>query len=276
MPNLKMIVDNAAGRATLSATPIAAGMSAAAMLNDTKSNVCRGSGTEIEIVLTWEIAERIGGVHLPWCNFSPLATIQVRGYSDMAGTSQVLNTGVILACRAQARKLREPWTPVSAASAYAYGGGAHAFAWFANTDVKRLVITLADPGNLQGYPEVSRIFVGECFSPDKNASYDPGLTPVNSGTLYRTEAGDRRSVRGTKHNRLAINLESMTERDRAFIWEMLVANGVEVPIIISLYPDDPSPERERDHQMYAALVQTAAMRRPNFSAHATSLEWEGM
>lgn len=276
MANLKLIIDNAAARAALSASNVAPGMSAAAMLNDTKSHVCRAVGKEIEIVMTWDAAERIGGVHCPWFNGSPSTTIEVLGYSDKAGTTKVLDTGVRLACPARARTLRAPWTPVSAASAYAHGGGAHAFTWFDNTNVKRLVVRLKDPASLQGYLEVSRVFVGESFSPDENASYDPGLTPVSTGTQFRTDAGDRRAVLGTKHTQLAMELGRMTERDRAQIWSMLVANGLEVPIIISLYPGDPSPERERDHQMYGALVQLPAMRRPNFARHATSLEWESM
>lgn len=276
MPNLIIMNKNVASLASLSAAPIAPGMSAAAMLNDTKSHVCRAVGTAIEIVLTWDVAERIGGVHFPWCNGSPSTTIEVLGYSDKAGASKVLDTGVRLACPARSRELLPPWTPVSGASAYAWGGGAHAFAWFDNTSVKRLVIRLKDPGSLQGYLELSRVFVGESFTPDENASYDPTRTPVSTGTSFYTDAGDRRSVKGTKRWKLSIDLDTMTERDRSFICDMQVANDVDGPSIIDLYPGDPSAERSRDHRMYGALVQTAAMRRPNFKDHGTSLEWESM
>jgi len=275
MPTLKMMVDNAVARSVLSASPVAAGMSAAAMKNDTKSNVCRATGTDIEIVMTWDVAERIGGVQF-LCNGSPSTTIEVLGYSDKAGVTKVLDTGGRPACPARARVLRAPWTPATSPSAYAWGGGARAFTWFDNISVKRLVVRLKDPGSRQGYMEVSHAFVGETFTPDENASYDPGLTPVDRGEEFRTDAGDRRFVPGTKGAKLAFSLDSMTERDRSFIWDMLVANGLGVPIIVSLYPGDSSPERERDHQMYGALVQTPAMRRPNFARHATTLEWESM
>jgi hypothetical protein len=99
---------------------------------------------------------------------------------------------------------------------------------------------------------------------------------VSTGSSFRTDAGDRRSVPGTKSLKLAIELGSMTERDRNFIWGMLVTNGLDVPSLVSLYPGNGSPERERDHQIYGALVQTSAMRRPNFVQHATTLEWESM
>jgi hypothetical protein len=273
---MKVMINNAAARATVTALPVAPGMSIAAALNDIKSNVCRATGTEIEIVLTWDEIERIGGVHLPWCNGSPLTTMQVLCYADKAGATQRLDTGVQLACPARERVLRAPWTPVSAASAYAYGGGTHAFTWFDNVDVKRLVIRLKDPGNRQGYLEVSRLYVGEQFSPDKNMSYGLGLAPTSTSAPFRTDAGDRRVVRGTKGSKLEIELGHMTERDRVFFWDMLVANGLEEPAIIDLYPGDASAERARDHRMYGVLVQLPAMRRPSFASHMTSLEWESM
>jgi hypothetical protein len=276
MPNLIIMNKNVASRAALSAAPVAPGMSIAAILNDTKSHVCRAVGTEIEIIMTWTTAERIGGVHFPWCNGSPSTTIEVLGYSDEAGFNKVLETGVRLACPARARELLPPWTPVSAASAYAWGGGAHAFTWFNNTSVRRLVIRVKDSGSLQGYLELSRVFVGEAFSPDENASYDPARTPVSTTTPFYTDAGDRRSVKGTKRWKLSIELGSMTERDRAFVCDMQVANDLDGPSIIDLYPSDLSHERARDHRIYGALVQTSAMRRPNFAQHATTLEWESM
>jgi len=276
MPNLIIMNKNVASRAAMSAAPLVPGMSADAMLNDTKSHVCRAVGTEIEIIMTFAVAERIGGVHFPSCNGSPSTTIEVLGYSDEEGASKVLETGARLACPARPRELLPPWTPVTAASAYAWGGGAHAFTYFNNTSVRRLVIRVRDSGSLQGYLELSRVFVGETFSPDENASYDPARTPVSTTTPFYTDAGDRRSVKGTKRWKLSIDLGSMTERDRSFICDMQVANDTDGPSIIDLYPGDPSPERSRDHRIYGGLVQTSAMRRPNFARHATTLEWESM
>lgn len=276
MENPKLIIANAAAwAAALSVTQIAPGMSAAAMLNNTKSHVCRAVGTTMDIVLTWAAPVQIGGVHL-LCNASPLASISLVGHSDVAGTIKVLDTGTKLACPAPARELGHPWTPVTAAGAYAYGGGALAFAWCPNTLVRRLTIKLSDPGSQQGYLEVSSIFTGGAFTLDNGVSFDPGLTPLDSSEPFRTDAGDHRWVNGTKRTGLAMALDYMTERDRRFMWGMLVANGLNKPAVISLYPGDSSPERERDHQMIGVLVKTSAMRRPNFIDHATALEWESI
>lgn len=273
---LKLISDNAANRAVVSASPVAAGLAAASMLTDTTSQVCRATGTSLAIVLTWASAEIIGGVHLPWCNLSPSATMRVKGFSDAAGTSQVFDSGSVLACPWPAVKLLGGWTPATSASAYAYGGGTHARSWFTNVAVKRLEVSLVDVANLQGYIEVSRIFAGETWSPSRTADYNPSLTPGGTGTSFRDGAGGRRSTRGPKFRKLAVALSHMRESDRVTMWKVLSANGVEIPFLFSLYPDDVYPERERDYQLYGCRASDSAISRPNFADHATQLEMETM
>lgn len=274
--NLKMIADNAANRATLTAAPIATGMAVSSMLSDTKSKVCRAAGTSLSVSMTWPSAERIGGVHLPWCNLSPTATMRVRGFSDVAGTAPVFDTGAVLACPWPAMKLLGGWTPTTAASAYDYGGGSHARSWFANASVRRIDVDLVDVANLQGYIEVSRIFAGESWSPAWNADYNPSLSASGTGTSFRDGAGGRRSTRGTKFRKLSFTLSHLTEADRATMWAVLLANGTEIPFMFSLYPNDVSPARERDHQIYCGLAASAAMRRPNFAEHTTQVDLETM
>ena len=195
MPNnVRIIADNAAQRATIAAAPVAAGMAASSMLSDVASKVCRSTGNSLSISLIWPTVERIGAVHLPWCNFSPSATIRARCYSDTAAaTVPLIDTGVIPACPAPAVKLRGSWTAVTAASAYMYGGGTHAAAWFANTSVRRVDVDVVDINGLQGYLEVSRIFAGEWWSPVWNADYGPALSSSSTSTSFRDRAGRRRA-----------------------------------------------------------------------------------
>lgn len=275
MEPLKLISDNAAKRAVITVTPLATGMLATALQNDTCANVVRAPGTSMTISMVWPTVERIGGLRVLG-NWSPGDTIRVRGFSDAAGASQVLNTGVILACPWPAVKLLGRWTAATAASAYAYGGGAEARAWFANTAVRRIDVELVDVGNLQGYMEASNIFAGEWWSPAWNADYNPSLAPGGSGTSFRDAAGGRRSTRGTKFRKMSVSLSHLNEADRIAMWGVLLANGIEEPILLSLYPDDANPARERDHQMVCCLVATAAMRRPNFADHAVQFDVESM
>ena len=277
MENPKFIADNAADRAVITVTPMVAGMSPSAMQNDIYANVCRSTGTQMTIVLTWPTPELVGGVHEAWSNLSASGTHQVLGFADAAGATKVLDTNSALACPWPAKKLPgKRWTPAKAASAYAFGGGSHGRVWFANTLVRRLEIRINDPANLQGYIEIARLVVGKAWSPAIGADNNPSLTPGGTGTPFRDGAGARRSTRGTRFDSLSFDLSNLEEADRAAFWEMADGNGTEVPLVASLYPNDVYPARERDHQGWWAFSASASVRRPNFRYHGTTVQLESI
>jgi len=76
--NMRVVADNAADRATLTASSSAGALVQANLLTDTKSDVWRASGTSARLTLIWVGAETIGCVALPFCNLSPTATMRVR------------------------------------------------------------------------------------------------------------------------------------------------------------------------------------------------------
>lgn len=78
MPNLRIIYDNAADRATLTAPNAVASLGAANLKTNIKTQVCRSSGKTLEINVAWTTPELVGGVSLPFCNLSPTATMRVR------------------------------------------------------------------------------------------------------------------------------------------------------------------------------------------------------
>lgn len=273
MPNLRIIFDNAADRATITASSTAPGLSVASLLTDTKSDAHRSVGTSVSYTLALPYAEIIGGVHMPWTNCSPTASIRVRGYSDAGGTTQVFDTGTIFACPAPSIKLRG-WPALTAASAYAYGGGAHCRAWLANSLVRRLVIDIVDTANLQGYIECGRIVAGEWWEPEYNADYGASVARGSSSKQFRTDAGDLITDIGTKHGKQSISLSSMAAPDRATLMGIQRGNDLDAPVIFSLYPNDTDAALERDHQGYYKFVSTPAMSTPGYERYATSIELE--
>lgn len=278
MTILAIMADNAARRAVLTVTPLAPGMNAAAMQNDKVSNVCRSTGTAMKIVAVFSKAELLGSVHFMHCNLSSTATMRVVSFSDLVGAAgaQLQDTGVRAARPWPDVAPKGDWSMSQWASAYRYGGGAHARSWMTNHTARRVEIYLDDPANAQGYIEVADIFAGSVWSPSQSPDYNPSLTTAGTGESFRDGSGGRRSIKGTKYNRLRVALSQMSESDRVIFWEMQLANGTEIPMIVSLYPESVYPARERDHQMYGALVATVAMKRPNFADHATDAEWESM
>lgn len=83
MPNLRIVADNAVGRAaSLVASSTAGSLVAANLASDVKSSVHRAAGTSVTYTATWPAAEPIGCVALPFCNLSPTAQWRVRATSE--------------------------------------------------------------------------------------------------------------------------------------------------------------------------------------------------
>nr|WP_314606570.1 hypothetical protein [uncultured Janthinobacterium sp.] len=87
MANLRIIYDNAADRAALTASTTAGTLGVANLQNNRKGRPWRATGTTARVAATWAAPERIGGVFLPFCNLSPAATMRVRVSNEPAATN---------------------------------------------------------------------------------------------------------------------------------------------------------------------------------------------
>lgn len=272
MANLRIIASNAARRATLAASSTAGLLGVANLAADKKSDVWRATGTTATISGTVPAAELASGL-AALGNFSPTLTARLRLYSDEAGTSQVLDTGAVLACPAPAIQL-EGWTAAKAASAYAYGGGAYARLWFAPTSWRKFVLDLVDANNLQGYIEASKLVIGPYWSPADNPS-GASSTNVDATEHFRTAAGDLISRASTIHKKMPLELEYMSPADRAALEKILRASRAH-PAFFSLYPENPDLELERDNAFIGKRMSDSEVAVQMAIKYGTKLEVESI
>ena len=165
------------------------------------------------------------------------------GYID-AWQSYDCDTGFVPACPAPAIQL-EGWTAAQSASAYAYGGGAYARAWFPETQFRAFAIDLIDTNNLQGYVEASKLVIGRYWSPP----YGPtsiSATDVDATTHYSTAASDLLSRASTISKEISIEMRALAPADRARLANILRASRA-YPIFVSVRTGDPDLEVERAH-----------------------------
>lgn len=273
MANLRIISDNAADRVTLTGSTTSGLLVAANLLSDEKTSVWRATGTTATLTGSTTTTESAAGVHLPFCNLSPTATIRVRLYSDTAGTTQVLDTGTVLACPAPARDIKG-FTAAQAASAYAYGGGAHARVWFAATNWRRFVIDIVDTNNLQGYIEAGRLVVGPYWSATYNSDYGAPLTVQDASKQYRTDSGSLRTDRSYRYRQLDISLNNLSATDRTALIQMLVRVGSSYPVLLSLYPEVADLSLDRDHTIFGNFPKIGGLSNPAYANYAYSLSIE--
>lgn len=271
MPNLRVCYDNAMDRYTaITATTTAGGLAAANMATEGKGTVWRSTAiTTQSIVVTWTNPETVAMVAMPWTNLTSSATMRIRGYSDTAGTTLVLDTGTSVACRYVPPALRG--LP-SGANSFAYGGGAAAVRYFTATPIRRMVIDITDTANTLGYIEVSRLVIGNYWEPAVQADRGAQVIMEDDSTHERTESGDLKTDRTTRHKRMTLNLSMMKVTDRDALWEIMRGGGKAQPVWLSMMPASTDVREEWQFQIYGKLSELSAISYQFVNMFSSSIE----
>ena len=192
------------------------------------------------------------------------------GYID-TWQSYDYDSGAVLCCPAPAVKLRG-WTAARAASAYAYGGGAYAVAWFPQMLAVGMAIDIADPGNLQGYLEAACLVVGPYWSPQYTAT-DATMTPVDTTELYRKASGAQGAEQGFTYRRLSVDLSVMPPADRA-TFAGIVRNSRAYPVLIAVRPGSADAAHERDDMVYGRRTKDSDITIQYSATYGSTVEIE--
>jgi hypothetical protein len=275
MPNLRIIYDNAADRGTITASSEAgAKLGVGNLKKDRKSLVWRATGTSATLTVVWPTAEVLGGVCLPFTNLTSTATMRVRGYTNAADLTPAFDTGHHLAAPYAPLGLFSWGTQAIGVNAYAFGGGSYACCWFAHTGVKKIVIELNDPQNTKGYIEAARLVTGAYWTPEINADWGAVVEILDTSKAERSEAGESRVDLGTRAKKISINQKQLNPLDRARMWEIINGNGMAVPVLFSLHPEDDDSTLEQTYTLYGRLVQKSKFTHQYHKAYGAPLEIE--
>lgn len=274
MNNLRIIYDNAANRAALAASSTVGSLVVANLTTDIKAQPWRSVGLSATLTATWTTAELIGCVALPFCNFTSTATIRVRGYTNVADTTPLFDTGTVLACAYQPLGMWDWGLQPFGVNAFSHGGGAYANVWIAQNWAKKLVIDLADSANTAGYIEASRLVIGSYWSPSINADYGAQITMVDSSKHQRNDAGDLMTDIGTRSRKISLNLTNMNATDRLRMTDIIRGNGMPQPLYFSLFPESDDSSLEQTYQIYCKLAAISAMAISFVSAYSAPIELE--
>lgn len=257
--HMRMIYDNAADRATLTASSTAGTLAAANLKTDSKGKVWRSTGATATLTATWSQLETIGGAVLATCNLEPGDTIRLRGYTNTGDAIPAVDTGAV-----------DTLALGGAGNAAAYEGANYARAWCAQTPVRKLVIDINSTGNPAGYIEAARLIAGAYWSPENDTDRGMNVTPQDASAQYRTQGGTLCFEAGAKYKELAVPLSLMTPADRAMFWKIVNRNGKTLPLFVSIFPESDDAELEQAHQAYCALTDMPSFSSPYFRQYAAS------
>jgi hypothetical protein len=271
MSNLRIIYNNAADRATLSADSEAGSLVVENLTTIIKSEVWRSASTAGQITATWTGAETINCVALPYTNFTNDATMRVRGYTNVADASPAFDTTALDCCPYSAAGVFGWDINAPGVANFGYGGAVYAVLWFIGGAVKKLIIDLADSGNAAGYIEAGRLVVGDYWEPDYNADYGLQLGYKDASEHKRNDAGDLMTDIRPRSKTLTFGLSQASPADRAKLMRILRGNGKPGPLYISIFPGDDDAELEQDYQIYGKLSDMSAITLAQFESYANSL-----
>lgn len=259
MPNLRIIYNNEADRATVTASSHASPLVAANLQTDIKSSIWRSVGLAPTLTFTWTAATVVSGFALAFTNLTSSSTMRVRGYTEAADTTPIFDTGHIAVVPSSLGASLWGQIPMGANS-FAYGGGSTAALWFAPATVKKLVVNLADSTNPQGYIEASRAITGAYWSPVYNVVHGALRVSAEDTSKHdRTDAGDLLTDRGVIYKTVSIDLALMPATDRNAMWQILRANAMARPIFMSVTPESGDLAEEQIHMIFGKLSKGSAL-----------------
>ena len=284
MSNLRIIHDNAADRAALTASSQVGALGPANLQRDNKSAVLRATSTAQTITGTWPAAELVACVALIKTNLNSSGRMRVRGYATVGVAVPVLDTGWIMPCPEAPLGLSPfgylplGWNAYKwgGVNTWARGGGSDGVVWFEPVSVRQLVIEVLSPDNPHGYVEISRLVAGNYWSPEHNAEYGAQLQLQDASEDYRTGAGDLKTIVRPTSDKLSINLAHLTPTDRARFMRILRENGKGKAMLFSLFPENPDPLLEQDHMLYGKASNLDAVATPYYETYSAPLQIEGI
>jgi hypothetical protein len=297
--NLRMLYSNVADSATVTVSSTAsASMVAANLVSDLKGVVWRSAAagatvakTAANIKLVFASPITIGCLVLAYSNLKAGATVRITGYTGtapvLAGTTDVptfTTTGSNLEFDTGYVDVNKP-APIGS---FEWGVGplgplgneirrGYSVVWLAaalRVPVTSMIVEIINADNIDTYIEVSRLIMGEYWSPDYNTSF--GLTAgfKDLSTTDRSEAGDLITTNGAQHTTLSFDLKYLSPKDRNEYNRIIKTNGTKKAMFISLFPEDADPIKEQMHQLYGKQVQLFGISHPIYEMYSSQVEIE--
>ena len=126
--------------------------------------------------------------------------------------------------------------------------------WFSPIAVSAFEITITNAGAVdKPYFEASRIVLGDYVDAPYNAGLGAAPQWGTTSRANRTRGGSRRSLTGTQHRELRFETVFDTEAERSKWSDIVRVCDPANEILISLFPGDATPKKERDFTVLGSL-----------------------
>lgn len=245
--NLRILYNNVADLATITASTTASGFAASNMQNAQKTSVHRSAGTIVTYTVTWTSDQAINGIALPATNLTGNDTIQVTLFNSSAAVLTTLNSTT--ACLGRSTLLQSGATTTDYTQ-FAFGGATKTSIWFTTlyTTVRSLTITLTSSTVSQ--IDCARIVCGQYWEPGRQVDKGIELGFTDQSDVITTRSGNTYVDRKPITETMNFQLQYLSDTDRAQFMKIMRAWGNSGLIYICVFPDNTNPELTQAYSIY--------------------------
>lgn len=150
-----------------------------------------------------------------------------------------------------------------------YTGGKYIAAYFTTTGPTG-TITISVPSGT----EISRVIVGEYWSPKYNTSFGVSSGFSDNSTVERTQAGDLYTISSPRNKTLSFDLSYLSETDKYKMFDLIKTCGKVTPIFVSIFPNNTDKEKEQIYQIYGKFTDLSSITNTMWSQYSSSVSLE--
>lgn len=305
--SLRVVYDNVFDTANVLVSNTASASTTAANLKlDLKSLVWRSAltsstigTTEAHISLGFPQYNIISCIIFAYTNFTAEAVARVKLYSgtgtqpNLGGTVDdptIGNSGAnTVVYDTGGNNFRLPLTKYAAIDSFNWGYDPMALTGYedrrgysviwlpeaARIPFNSMALQLYNVGTNDHYIEISRVIMGNYWSPKYNMGFGLSTSTKDLSTSDRNEAGDLITNNGAIYNSMNFDMQYMDSNDRTMLNKLVRSRGTKKPIFISLFPENNTDYvKENMYQMYGKLAQTPEISHPIFETYSSQIEIE--
>lgn len=198
-------------------------------------------------------------------NLEPAATWRFRGYSDPDWTTEVIDTGDLVAVDSSSLGSLD-WgvAPLGSGVFDPFYGQKMSTAYFDETLLLSWTIEISDAGNSSGFIELSRVWVGAYFELAENPEYGLIMGWVEKSETWRSDGGSPHCDGAIPYRGGSFDLRYIVEADRAQWMDITRYCGLgRRDLFMSVRPDDTNLNLKRDYE--GVFIFQGELPRPAYS-----------
>lgn len=235
MSNLRLLYDDEAPSATITASTTAGGLVADNLKNNEPEQVWRATGKSATLTLTWANPIPVGLVVLGWSNLTPTAVISAAFYTNAVDASPVVVATGSADSAVPLGAFVFGAEPIGVGTSDVVKILSNATVWLGHPEgVEKIIITISDVNNDENI-QVGRVLAGLYHESDFGAAPGVNLTFIDTSTVARTESGSIRFEPRRVRRRVELSLPALSPLDSIMLMRFFSLGRARV-VFVCLFP----------------------------------------